>query len=132
MSTDIQALRDTLRSATLGSSVFKKELIKFKDHEFEIRELSAGAKEKVRKKAGVKIDKDGNIELDQSRYTAYALVESVFVPGTETKVFDYTDIDAIVNAPESGFYSVLGKATMKMLNGDEEKPEGNSETPAES
>lgn len=132
MSTDIQALRDSLRTATLGTAVFKKELVKFNDHEFEIRELSAGAKEKVRKKAGVKISKDGDIELDQSKYTAYALVESVYVPGTDTKVFDVTDVDAIVNAPESGFYGVLGKVTMKLINGEDEDKKGNSEGQDES
>ena len=132
MSTDIKELRNQMRSATLGSAVFKKEVIEFNDFEFEVRELSAGAKEKVRKLAGIKIDKDGNIELDQSRYTANAIVASVFIPGTDQKVFDVTDIEAICNAPESGFYGVLGKAVMKMVNGDEDKAEGNSETPDES
>lgn len=130
MSTETNDLRNELRALTLGTAEFKRTEVEYKGKTFEIKELTAGAKEQVRKQASATVNKDGTIDLDQSLFIAYSIVESVVVPGTDTKVFGVEDVQGILNSPESGFYGVLGEAALKMMNGGED--EGNSETQAES
>ena len=120
--------RDALRGATVGSpSKFKKKLVKYGEFEFEVRELSPADREAVRRasQGQVLTHKDGSQELvlDQAKYTAHLIVRSVFVPGTEEKVFDNGDIAAIIGSPTGGYYKALGDAAAELMQ--EAVAEGN-------
>lgn len=111
--------REALRQATLGQSAqFKSKTVEFGGQTFEVREMSPGAKERVRKKSENQVitKKNGDQEfiLDAAKYQAYNIIESVFVPGTNEKVFEDGDVKAILNSPSSGFYKVLGDAVSEL------------------
>lgn len=120
--------RDAIRAATVGSSAnFKKKMVEFNGVEVEVREVSPGVREKIRKKAQSRVisNKDGTqeIQLNAAEYTAHSIIEACYVPGTDEKVFEPADLKTILNSSASGYYKVLGDAASELMNEAEE--EGN-------
>lgn len=120
--------RSALRDATVGTaSVFKSKLVEFNGQQFEVREISPGARERVRQKAENQVltKKNGDQEflLDAAKYTAYLIIESTYVPGTQDQVFEAGDAKAILNSPSGGFYKALGDAASDLMSDANE--EGN-------
>ena len=111
--------REALRTATVGSpSQFRSKIVEFNENKFEVRELTPAARENIRRKSENQVltHKDGSQEivLDHAKYVAYLIIETVFVPGTDVKVFEPGDVSAILNTPTSGFYSTLGDAASEV------------------
>ena len=112
--------RSALREATVGTpSVFKNKLVKYNELEFEVREISPGVREQVRRKAENQVltKKNGDQEfiLDAAKYTAHLIVMSTYVPGTQELVFEAGDVKAILNSPSGGFYKSLGDAASELM-----------------
>jgi hypothetical protein len=67
---------------------------------------------------------------DQAKESASLIIASAYVPGTDVKVFDDTDLDVLVEVPMGSDFSRLVEA-MNRLTGSIESAEKNSEKTAQ-
>lgn len=63
---------------------------------------------------GALID-ESMLELDAKERMAHTLIRSVFVPGTDTPVFEDADVENLVNLPAGGDLSNLQRKLQIML-----------------
>lgn len=63
--------------------------------------------------------KNGEIEVigDQARQMTAAIVECCFVPDSDERVFDETDVPAMLESPLDGYLLALGQAALELVNG---------------
>lgn len=107
--------RDALRAATVGASTKPKHaIVKLAgDLELEVREISVGARERIAKGAQTPVpgafDADGKPRMDFSvaRFNLLTLVECCYEPGTQTRVFEPADVEAMMEAPEASSFVPL-------------------------
>lgn len=86
--TELKPTRDTLRSKILGTShKMKSRLIMFFGAQIEIRQPSLGA------------ILDAQEKEDRQAAVIDYLLERTYVPGTDEKVFDDTDVETLRDLP---------------------------------
>lgn len=132
--------RKELRDLLLGSPAQRKsEIVKVdvngREAEVEIRVPSMKDEESINKKA-LKVTPPsrpgGEVGLESfpSERKAWTLIKCAFVPGTEQRVFDPADADAIKAAPVGSWMHKLAAAAEKAISVDSETVEKNSEPTA--
>lgn len=104
--------RDKLRKLALQSRPMDSRLIKYEDGEFEVRQPSLGLKGDITKQCGIKPGAD---EVDFNEWQFALLMNCIFVPGTNEKVFELGDKAAFLNQPSTGLYGELLKACNELF-----------------
>lgn len=120
------SVRDKLRSKTVGAAKnFRKQIETVDGEDFEVRQLSVRDRMDVYNKA------TKNSVLDPLQFQIWAVISTVFVPGTDERVFEDTDYESLVKQPTGSFVDKLSEVAVSML-GSEAKPTNDSvETPTE-
>lgn len=127
------SMRDVLRSKTVGASkTFKRVFVSLEEGFevsedrpegdcVEVRAPSMKGKSKVTGLLRFKQGKDGAAEVigDMSAQVAAAIVECCFEPGTDSRIYDEADIEAIQSHPEGGIFTALGTVAMGFISGVE-------------
>ena len=123
--------RDELRAATLGAVKPRRCVMVYwppkppaKDaepavpwdgDEFEVREPSVREYARLKDEAGIKGGKPVTYEIG-ARYAALQVIACTYEPGTDKRVFEPADMDALMNLPESGsFLDELYSAVRALL-----------------
>jgi len=144
-SPNIQSLRnrDWYRARLLATAQPRHELITVnaKDGpiEFEVRACSLDIKHKIID-ATTKVIPDDKaasgfrVETDTLERNVRAAIACVFVPGTDSRIFEDADLAALRGAPDGSWYQDVLSAAAKMLNGKSpaEASKNSEPTPAES
>lgn len=99
--------RDKLRKAAFEAKPAVSQFVTFDGNEFEIRQPTIGGRGDILKQSGLK--KDG--EMDNINDFQFALLlNCVYVPDSNDKVFEQSDKPAFLNQQPDGLYEVLIKA----------------------
>jgi hypothetical protein len=118
--------RDALRAATVGAKKqFRTKIEVINGEEFEVRQLSVKDRMDVYNKA----TKNG--VLDPLQFQIWAVISTVYVPGTNEKLYDETDYEGLVTQPTGGFLDQLSEAAVAMLNPEEKPTKDSVETQTE-
>jgi hypothetical protein len=124
--------RDKIRSAFLNQPKRKQgELVTSSDGEaqVEVRPLSISARRELARKSVV------DDVVDMTRMKLYAIGAMCYEPGTDTLVFEDTDIDVMLGQLCGSDVDKLGDLCVKLMNGTAEakaEAEKNSEgTPSD-
>lgn len=114
-------LLNDLRSLTLGKAAnFNKKLVSIEGKNVEVREPSERVRQLIMDECGAKTNKDGTVAMDIAKARAYSMIHLCYVPGTDTKIFKPTDLNALLEQPiSSGWASSLGDAALQMFGGGE-------------
>lgn len=124
-------LKDKIRAKTVGSSkVFKFKMVQFDEMEIEIREPSVRDWGKIMKAVMSMNSEEGSNKMEYDKYLIWSVIYCAFVPGSDEKVYEDTDYDALANFPRSGFVGEFSEIAMDMMNSDSEQTEKNSEKTA--
>ncbi len=116
-----RSARDSLRGKTVGAqAVFKSKRIMYDGAEIEIREPSVKAWGAILKQM---TREEGKMEFDQ--YLVWSVILCAFVPGTDIKVYDDTDFDALMGQPKSGFMTEFSDVASDLMKVDQKEIEGN-------
>ncbi len=100
------AERDELRAATLGSpAIVDAKIVEWNGKNFELRRPSLKKQQIIQRNS---TEKDG--EQDMVKAICLALIESVFVPGTNIQVFERQDIAEMQGRTMSDFVGTFSKA----------------------
>lgn len=113
-------LRDKIRAATVGAKKrYASEIVKYSGVDIEVRQASIRDKAEYLQKS---VDPKTN-QTDFSRLLGYAVIASCYVPGTNDKVFDETDYEAIVSGYSGEFGEKVWEAVQRLneLTPDEAK-----------
>jgi hypothetical protein len=98
----LPATRDDIRSKIFSPKKLKSKVVNFFGTEIEIRQsrlsdiVSAAAKE----------DREGAV-IDQ-------LIDSAYIPGTDTKVFDDADRDSLLQLPFGNDFMAVNQAILEL------------------
>jgi len=109
--------RDSLRKLTVGAEKdFANEIVEYNGDKFEIRQPSVSVRSKILKKASVSDDFDdfGKVEFDKMQI--YAVIYCTYVPDTDERVFDESDIPALKDQPTDSFVDDFAAAAMSLMN----------------
>lgn len=118
-----KTLRDSIRSQVFSSDTFKREPVEAFGTEIEIRQTTLGRVLELQEKLAK--DRKGAIGL--------AFIEFCYVPGTDDRLFDDTDLNLILGLPFGEDFQKVQDVINKLMGVSEEDikaAEGNlSETP---
>lgn len=109
--------RDSLRKVTVGAEKnFAKEIVEYNGDKFEIRQPSVSIRSKILKKASVSDDFDdfGKVEFDKMQI--YAVIYCTYIPDTDERVFDESDIPALKDQPTDSFVDEFATVAMRLMN----------------
>lgn len=114
--------RDLIRSLTIGSKKhFKRKCFTLVtsegDIEVEFREPSRKERAKITDKSR---DKKG--QVDNELFIANFVIMLTFIPGTNERVFEDADLEAIMETPAaSGFVEKFGEQILELIKPDDIK-----------
>lgn len=112
----MSSIRDDLRAATLGAKAeFKKEIVSFGGVELELRQPSVKQRKDLFKRC---MDENGRVEAME--YLTWGVLYCTFVPGTNERVYDDTDYDALMEKPSGGFLDKFGAIIGALMNVDDD------------
>jgi len=102
--------RNKLRAKALGQKpVFQKELIEG----FEVRQPSLRDRSEI-----IKTVSDVEGKIDSEKFLTQCLINHIYVPDTDEKVFEIADIEAMISHPTGGLIDKLSQAAMRLFNID--------------
>lgn len=111
-----QTTRDALRSATLGQkSQFRSKIVEYNGVEFEVRQPDLRSRQYILKNA-----KDKNGDFDIVSFMVHSVITCTYIPGTQDRVFDESDLEAFLAQNTGGFVEVLGNEVSSLMNVEEE------------
>lgn len=111
---DVKESRDALRAGFFGDDEFGSELVKTNFGDVEVRQPSVDEKAKILKAAGVNVA--GLSDSDITVLITYAAVACSYVPGTDVKIWDVTDLPAILEMPSNKDIDDLGEAAVRLMS----------------
>jgi hypothetical protein len=116
---DAKTERDELRAAALASEPDEFELVEHNGKKIEVRPPSMAqqryfARASKEKKPGEK----GDVEQDGFKFLILAMIGCSYVPGTETKVFESADMEALLakRMGRNGLVTKLTRVVHKLMN----------------
>ena len=109
MASKEKTLRDEIRAKVFSSDVFEREEITAFGIEIEIRQTTLGRVLELQEK--LQEDRKGAIGL--------AFIEFCYIPGTDERLFDDTDLDSILNLPFGKDFQRVQDAINKLMGVDE-------------
>lgn len=122
MSDDVKAMRDELRAATLGAaSVRATRVVEWNGKQYEVRSPSLAQSRKLAnlaKQAG----------SDDFKAMVHGIIQTVYIPGTDTQVFDARDEEALLARGMRDFVGAFAKALRELGQEEVEAVEKNSES----
>ena len=108
------SLKD-LRSLVIGKTVVRRrEIVEYQGQEFEIREPSVEELEEIRGRVFDPTKKN----YKMAEYRVVGLIETLYVPGTDVKVFSDGDYDALMASPAGGPIELLSDKMFKLFSAD--------------
>lgn len=109
--------RDKLRALALGTASVRKQIVEFEGASFEVRQPTIRERSELRERS-VKGE-----TLDILAFTVWSVIGQTFMPGTDQKVFEATDFDALASLPSGGLVDVLSGAisVLSSVSIDEKK-----------
>ncbi len=111
--------RDALRSKLLGGRKRARKLFQIEGGiEIEIRQPSIGARSKIMQAAGMSA---GSQEVtDLGALQIAAVVQCCFVPGTNERLFDLSDSEALEELPTADWFDDVSSAALDLMNAEPE------------
>ena len=110
------ATRDEMRAATLGeNSTFTKELITYGGYEYELREPALWQRTIIMQKSKI-TGPENSEKRDLGLLVAYAVVQCVYKPGTEERVYEDTDVPGMLNRSCHSWVSLFGDKILNAMN----------------
>lgn len=112
-----------IRQKFLGSkNDFKNVAIKWNGHDILVRELKAGQRGDVFKKATVIRQKKGETfqEIDNGALSVWAVIYCCYYSDGRTRIFDSADYEALRDMPSS-VLDKLAKPALELLGEDKEE-----------
>lgn len=121
MSSDI---RSKLRAVTLGAPAVRASvLVEWGGEKLEVRRPTLAQQRAIDQAS---TDKKG--KKDNMRALILALIQCVYVPGTDEQVFERADVDALEAQSDDGFIGALARGVSELAKqGSAEEAEKNSE-----
>lgn len=128
-----KSMRDKLRAGTIGKTRgFRSKLVEVAELGddgaplvVEVREPTVKGHARILSEAGISGGDVG--KLDHARMQVAAVLECAFVPGTNERVFDAVDREALLELPVGGWLSQLAQVAVTFLSPDEGAAAKNSE-----
>lgn len=122
--------RDSLRSKTVGSQKLRfRQTVEFDGDDYLIMSPTVRGRADVIANANTG---DEDMELDSALFQCLALIECVYDPDSERRVFEPGDLASLLDQPVGGFVDILGTPALKALrssvNDGVEQAEKNSST----
>lgn len=109
------AKRDQLRAKTVGAKKqFRTELVTIDGETFEVRQPSVAERSKIVKQA--KVQTGDTERMDMAELQIWATILLTYVPGTEERVFEDGDYDALAAQPAGGFVDEISKVALQLMN----------------
>jgi hypothetical protein len=132
--------RKELRDLLLGTQPQRKSqvvkvVVNEREVEVEIRCPSMKDEETISKKTVTLIPPsrpggETKVETFPAQRRIWTAIKCCFVPGTEQRIFEPSDADALLNAPADSWLAKLASAAEKAIQVDAEAVEGNSDATA--
>ncbi len=120
-----ETARDILRSATVGASVVKNhKIVEWNGHNFEVRSPTLKQQKHLKKVSTDPKTKD----QDAMKALCHGIIECVYIPGTDEKVFEPSDVDNMMDRGISDFIGVFMKTLADLSDVKPEDIEKNSES----
>lgn len=131
-------LRDAIRSKTLGAEKnFASTTLEVHGEDVEVRQPTVAGKGRIIQKCKLSVDdmpeqgesdEESNEQIAQvmmqkvnmSEMKTWAAIYCTYVPGTDERVFDEVDFDALMKQPAGSWADDLGTEAMQLMNA---KPE---------
>lgn len=115
--------RDKIRSATLGSPVKRKSAeIEINGVVIELRQLTIGERQAVARET---------VNKTMFDYVIAGILAMAYVPGTEERAFETTDIPVMLEQAPGGWFDTLYDEAQKMMNAKGETEKNSEATQAE-
>lgn len=107
------SLKDKIRSATLGATnAFRKEIVEVNGSQIEVRQLSIGERNRISAEAR----KNEDSTDPKRQFGIRALLCMCYEPGTDTRIYDETDLDVMLATPAGGWVDTLLDKCIRLLN----------------
>jgi hypothetical protein len=109
-----QSIRDKIRSATIGKKTqFRNKIFNYEGVEVEFRSPNLKDRKTLLNRA-----KDEKGELDMINFIVYSVILNTYIPGTNEKVFDENDYDAMMNQSTGSFVDLFGTEIAEIMNAE--------------
>jgi DNA-binding protein YbaB len=117
--------RDRLRQKTLGSSVVESSMkVEWDGDTYEVRSPSLAQQKRIR---NASVDAKSG-DSDDIKALVLGLIECIYVPDTNEKVFEKADVESLMERSTNGFVGVFMKALGKLSKVDIDETKKNSAT----
>jgi hypothetical protein len=132
----MSAARDKLRSLALGDKAkdLRKTVVTWEGVEYEVRQPTVAAHSRAIKAAGLSANPDtGEMRIENvGRMQASLAIACTYTPGTDERVFEDADLEAIMGSPAGGFLASLGQVAQSLMKEAEDagKPSAPSQNGA--
>lgn len=128
--------KEALRNAALSRPQFIRQTVVHEGNTYEVRQPSVALRGEIMKAARtqmVKGKKGEDVEIDASsmdlsRMQAMTVICCTFLPGTDERLFDEADIDALLAMPAGGLFDKLSDMGQKLMAKKAEEAAKNSES----
>jgi hypothetical protein len=116
-----ETTREALRTATLGkATAFRSKEIEYNGLKFEIRQPSIGQRAAMRDRCVDEKDK-----FDRFLFLVWSVIGNTYVAGTDIKVYEDTDFDALMATETGGFVDKFSEIVEELLYVDFEETKKN-------
>lgn len=117
-------LKSKIRAATIGKKkYFKKKVVDIEGVEIEIRQPNKIIKQQIVEKSKESIAGSNEMGINILEWQIWHIIECSFVPGTEERVFDETDIPGFKSGPEGDFADKLWVELQELVSTEKDKEE---------
>ena len=117
--TEEQSKRDALRSALLGGRKRDSKIVTIDDGiEIEVRQPTIKIRSRIMAQAGV--SGENGAVTDIAAIQIAAVVFCAFVPGTNDRIFDAADRQALEEMPTNDCFDEVQSAAMSFMNNEPE------------
>ena len=107
---------DSLRAATLGkTSKFESVIVDIEGHQFEVRQPTIRDRMRLNALSSEK-GPNGVPVVEPFKFLVWAVILNTYNPGTDTKVFQEEDFEAMMSMPSGGPLDKLGTAAVDLIN----------------
>jgi hypothetical protein len=116
--------KSKIRAATIGKKkYFRKKVVEVEGVSIEIREPNKIIKQQIVDKSKESTKGSNDMSINILDWQIWHIIECSFVPGTEDKVFDETDIPSFTSGPAGDFADQLWMGLQELISTEKDVKE---------
>lgn len=109
-----QSIRDKIRAATIGKkSQFRTKIFNYEGIEVEFKAPNLKDRKTLLNRA-----KGDNGDLDMINFIVWSVILNTYIPGTNERVFDESDYDAMMNQGTGSFVDQFGQEVAEIMTAE--------------